>query len=176
LHLPLRLVGISEGAELLPDLARSLPPVAGLVMVSSPGLDPVDAGQLQAQRLGHLGAWAALRAAQASAWPDSVTVQGRSLRYWRSFWSWPLAQPLLEGPWPLLRIWGDADESVAPAAYARFADLAVNRVAPWCDIRLPAADHGLQAPHRDGVQWLWAQLERWARQPSLGVCAAVTDH
>lgn len=172
--LRLLLVGISEGAELLPELANALPAVAGVVMVSAPGLDPVQAGELQAQRLDQAAAWQHLRAGQSGAWADETVVQGRTLRYWRSFWTWPLAQPLLAGPWPLLRVWGDGDEAVAPAAYTRFAVLAAHRAAPWCDVRLPQADHGLQTPTQDGVQWLWAQLERWARSPDAALCDVVT--
>ncbi len=174
--LPLLLVGISEGAELLPDLATVYPQVAGLVMVAAPGLDPVDAGQLQAQRLGQLGAWWQLQAAVASPAPlraDDEVVQGRSLRYWRAFWAWPLAQRLVDGPWPLLRVRGAADEAVAPQAFARFSELAQARTARWCDVALPGADHGLQSAQRDGVQWLWARLEGWARQPNRHVCDSV---
>lgn len=172
-ELPLLLVGVSEGAELLPALALVYPRVAGLVMVSAPGLDPVEAGRWQAQRLGQLPAWQQLEAAQASLDADTQVVQGRTLRYWRSFWRWPLAKPLLAGPWPLLRVWGDADEAVAPTAYQQFAQAAVGRDAGWCDVALPGADHGLQTPQRDGVQWLWSQLEGWARQPQRKLCDGV---
>lgn len=173
-ELPVLLVGISEGAELLPYLARSVPALAGAVMISAPGLDPREAGELQAVRLGHGVAWQALDEAQASNASSNAQHQGRTLAYWRSFWHWPLAQPLLNAPWPLLRAWGEADALVSNVAYERFGQQARTRVAPWCDLRLPGADHGLaRAPPnpRDGVQWLWAQLENWARNPAAGLCA-----
>lgn len=173
-NLPMLLVGISEGAELLPDLAMVYPHVAGLVMVSAPGLDPVDAGRFQAQRLGQSTAWQQLQLAQASDRADDTEVQGRTLGYWRAFWSWPLAKPLLEGSWPILRVWGDADEAVALQAYLQFSTQAQERVAPWCDIRLTGADHALQSPQRDGMQWLWARLENWARQPNTPLCESVS--
>ncbi len=172
--LPVLLVGISEGAELLPYLADSVPVLAGAVMISAPGLDPREAGELQALRLGQGPAWQALAAVQASDASDNSVHQGRTLAYWRSFWHWPLTQPLLNAPWPLLRAWGEADALVSDVAYERFGQQARARVAPWCDLRLPGADHGLaRAPPnaRDGVQWLWAQLENWARHPSAGLCA-----
>lgn len=169
--LPTVLVGISEGGELLPRLAPQVPRLAGLVLLSASGLDPRDAGRLQAQRLGVLGAWQALEQAQAGPSPDSAVVQGRSLRYWRDLWRWSVAQPLLDGPWPVLQVWGGADALVPPVAYERFAALAVGRQAPFCSHRLPLAGHGLQTGERDGVQALWALLERWGRQPSLGWCA-----
>lgn len=172
-ELPTVVVGISEGAEVLLDVARSLPAAAALVMVSASGLDPAMAGAMQAQRIGQAEAWQTLAATQASDQPDGTLVQGRTLRYWRTFWQWPLATSLLASPWPLLRIWGDADELVPPDAYRQFNLLALNRRAVFCDLRLPGADHGLQTRQRDGIQWLWSQLERWARQPGSPICDVV---
>jgi len=173
-ELPVLLVGISEGAELLPALADTVPTLAGVVMVSAPGIDPRDAGELQALQWGRSLDWQALQALQASSERDDRLAAGRTLGYWRDFWRWPLATPLLDAPWPLLRVWGDADALVPMAAYQRFAQQAQSRRALFCDLRLPGADHGLQgAPpdQRDGLQWLWAQLEAWARHPAPGLCA-----
>lgn len=171
--LPWVVVGISEGAELLPAVAAALPAVSAVVMVSASGLDPAVAGTLQAQRVGHVDVWQAVQRAQASAWPDDLLVQGRTLRYWRALWQWSLADPLMSATWPLLRVWGDADLSVPPEAYWQFSAMAATRQAPFCDIRLPGADHGLQTPQQDGIQWLWSQLERWARQPESPLCDVV---
>ncbi len=170
--LPQVLVGISEGAELLPFLAAEVPHLAAVVLVGSSGLNPREAGALQAQRLGASRHWQALGTAQASALPDSQVLQGRSLRYWRDLWHWPLAAPLQAGHWPLLQVWGANDALVPAAAYARFAAQIQNRSAPHCMRRLPGADHGLQRPDADGVQQLWAWLEQWARAPKAGVCSA----
>ena len=172
-QLPTFLVGISEGAELLPSLAGRVPTLAGMVMISAPGLDPREAGELQAIRLGHSAAWQALAEAVTSSASDDTLREGRTLAYWRSFWQWPLAQPLLNAPWPLLRVWGEADALVPIPAYERFGQQARNRSAAWCDLRLPGADHGLASTlpdERDGLQWLWAQLENWARNPAAGLC------
>lgn len=174
--LPVLLLGISEGAELLPDLAADLPNLAGVVMLSAPGLDPRIAGELQARRLGQWPAWQALARAQASEARDATVLEGRTLGYWRDFWHWRLADRLREAPWPLLRVWGDADKLVSVTAYQRFAQQLTTRVAPFCDLRLPGADHGLQSEQngpRDGLQWLWARLEVWARKPSAGFCEQV---
>ncbi|WP_084690529.1 alpha/beta hydrolase [Comamonas granuli] len=168
---PTVLVGISEGGELLPHLAPQVPRLAGLVLLSASGLDPRDAAHLQAQRQGAQAAWQALEQAQDGPQPDTAVVQGRSLRYWRALWHWRVAQPLIDGPWPLWQVWGDADALVPPTAYERFAAQAQSRTAPFCSHRLPQADHGLQSPQGDGVQWLWARLEQWARQPAQGWCA-----
>ena len=168
---PQLLVGISEGAELLPALAPEVPRLAGLVLIGSSGLDPQQAGALQAERLGAQAAWAALGHIQASRWADSAVVQGRSLGYWRDLWSWPLALPLVRSPWPLLQVWGGDDALVPAAAYAHFAHLAARRTVPYCARRIGGADHGLQRPDgSDGVQQVWAWVEQWARAPQAGLC------
>ena len=152
-QLPQLLIGISEGAELLPALA---PEVAAL----------------------------AAQVVRADAWPasaaDSAVQQGRSLRYWRDLWHWPLQAPLLAGPWPLLQVWGEADALVPASAYGRFTLRAASRVAPYCPRPLAGADHGLQRPAgpggqgaHDGVQQVWGWLENWGRAPQQGLCAGL---
>lgn len=170
-QVPQWLVGISEGGELLPTLAPEVPRLAGLVLLASSGLDPLEAGTLQARRQGALAPWQAVGRAQASARADTAVVQGRSLRYWRDLWQWPLAAPLIAGPWPLLQVWGADDELVPAVAYERFAAQAASRSAPYCPRSLPGADHGLQRPGHDGVQQVWGWLEQWARRPQAGPCA-----
>ena len=170
--LPQLLVGISEGAELLPALAPDVPQLAGLVVVASSGLDPQEAGALQARRLGAPADWQALAQAQAGRSPDSAVLQGRSLGYWRDLWNWRLAEPLVQSPWPVLQGWGGDDALVPTAAYARFSERASLRKAAYCARRIDGADHGLQ--HRatgvDGVQKVWAWTEQWARNPAAGLC------
>lgn len=178
-QLPILLAGISEGAELLADLAAEFPALEGVVMISAPGLDPREAGELQAQSLGQSLAWQALETAQASGASGDSLHEGRTLQYWREFWHWRVAEALLEAPWPLLRVWGDADALVPTVAYQRFSQKAAKRAAPFCDVRLPGADHGLQSgrpglmDQHDGLQWLWARLEVWARKPAAGFCEQV---
>lgn len=148
-----------------------MPQLAGLVLIGASGLDPQQAGALQAERLGAQAAWAALGHIQASRWADSAVVQGRSLGYWRDLWSWPLALPLVRSPWPLLQVWGGDDALVPAAAYAHFAHLAARRTVPYCARRIGGADHGLQRPDgSDGVQQVWAWVEQWARAPQAGLC------
>jgi hypothetical protein len=180
--LPQVLVGISEGAELLPGLAAHVPRLAGLVLLSASGLDPQQAGALQARRAGVEQDWWALGAMADGDLPDSTIVQGRSLGYWRDLWRWPVAQPLLDGPWPIVQVWGSDDALVPAAAYERFGQLAQQHrpghgPAAWCARRIDGADHGLQRralpghDSIDGVQQVWAWLEQWARAPHAGLCA-----
>lgn len=176
--LPQLLVGISEGAELLTALAPEVPGLAGLVVLASSGLDPQEAGALQAQRLGAQADWDALGRSQRGRMPDSTVLQGRSLGYWRDLWNWPLALPLVQSPWPLLQVWGGDDALVPQVAYERFAVLASARTEPYCARRIDGADHGLQRRHasegtEDGVQQVWAWTEQWARAPTAGLCASL---
>ena len=172
--LPQVLLGISEGAELLPFLAAEVPHLAAVVLLGSSGLDPREAGALQAQRLGLARRWQAIGVAvQSPAQSGSKVLEGRSLRYWRDLWHWPLAAPLRAGHWPLWQVWG-ADDALVPAtAYERFAIRMQGRAAPHCTRSLPGADHGLQRPDNDGVQQVWAALEQWARTPQAGACSAL---
>lgn len=175
---PQLLVGVSEGAELLPALAPEVPHLAGLVLIGSSGIDPQEAGALQAHRLGAEADWAALSQIVAGAPPDTVVVQGRSLGYWRDLRNWPLTLPLLRSPWPLMQVWGADDALVPLAAYERFAELASLRTVPYCARRIDGADHGLQrgvGQLTDGVQLVWAWIEQWARTPAAGLCAPLLE-
>ncbi len=181
-RVPILLVGISEGGELLPSLAAAIPNVDGVVLLSSSGLDPREAGALQAARLGEQRAWHRLTKAVDSSLPDTTITEGRTLRYWRTFMRWPLAQPLIDAPLPLLQVWGDADELVPPVAYQRFTERARMRNAPFCSWRMPGASHSLQTlDAADGLQKVWARVEAWARlrsavsQPKPGVKLGVAQ-
>ena len=161
---PQLLVGIGEGVDLLPALASEVPNLAGLVLLGAAGLDPLETGLLQALRSGQLAAWQTLDRARRSDAPDSTAVQGHSLRYWRDQRRWRTAQPLIDAPWPLLQVWGDADARVPAAAYLRFAERAAGRAVPLCTRRVPGGD--------PGVQQVWAWLEKWAEGPEKGLCEA----
>ncbi len=171
--LPIVIVGVSEGGELLPFLVGALPRVDAAVLIGASGLDPVEAGARQASRLGEREEWQALERAQASDLPDEQLHDGRTLRYWRGLWQWRSEAPLLALPVPLLQAWGSADRLVPPQAYERFAQLARQRPAgAFCAMKLAGADHGLQSAQADGLQKVWRVLEQWGRQGGQGLCEA----
>ncbi|WP_460506424.1 alpha/beta hydrolase [Hydrogenophaga soli] len=161
--LPTVLVGVSEGAELLPALQAELKGPLALVLVGSSGLDPRDQGAAQMAAHGAESEWAQLAAAIQSTRADGDVLHGRPLRYWRDFWHWPLMQPLLDSSWPLLRAWGSEDASVPSSAYQAGWGRAEHRPIPWCDLVIQRGDHGLQRPDLDGMQQVWVRLESWAR-------------
>lgn len=167
---PQLLVGISEGAELLAGLAAEVPNLAGLVLLSGSGLDPVEAGEMQARRLDQLPAWQELGEAVRSARSDDTVLQGRSLGYWRDLWSWRNSRQLIGSPWPILQVWGEDDALIPKEAYDVFSQRASGRVEPWCSRSFSAADHGLQSRSLDGVQRLWGWLENWGRRAGANIC------
>lgn len=173
-HLPQILVGASEGAEILPSLSGVVANLRAIVIISSSGLNPRDTAELQALRLGAKPAWQDLGAAVASSAHDDSIFHSRTLKYWRDLWSWSVSTPLLASALPVIQVWGSEDDLIPVAAYERFENLAGEAGAissgHVCIRRLEGADHGLQSSKLDGVQWLWAQLERWARNPGDSPC------
>jgi hypothetical protein len=59
-------------------------------------------------------------------------------------------------------------------AYLLFNPFASDRKAGYCDVLLRDADHALQTAEKDGIQWPWSQLERWAHQPDTHLCDVVS--
>lgn len=175
-HLPLLLIGISEGAEILPILAsQSGDLLMGLVLLSASGLDPVRAFQMQLEKMGRADVWAALRVKVQSALPAEHLVHGRSLRYWRDLWGWALAEPLFAINRPVLQVWGDADELIPSLAYQAFAEQSRGQIMALCSWRWPGANHALRTPEgMQAQQQLWLVLDRWARHGKLDCPASAT--
>lgn len=174
-QLPLVLVGLSEGAELLPGLAAARPEAVALVLVGHAGLDPAEAGALQAERLGQAAAWRLLMAETRGARDDDALLQGRHWRYWQVLQRWPLQAPLLADPRPLLQAWGGADALMPAEAYQRFAGAARRRSGPFCAVRFARADHELREPAADRLQQVWRWLDQAAsRLPDAAAAAKAT--
>lgn len=170
-ELPLVLVGLSEGAELLPGLADAWPEAAALVMVGHAGLDPWQAGHLQAEHLGLGAAWRALADATAQVRSDDAILEGRHWRYWQALQRWPLMAPLLSDPRPLLHAWGGLDRLMPPVAYQLFSQQAGLRAGGYCALTFSQADHELRTPGSDRLQQVWRWLDQAA--PTLSMPNAV---
>lgn len=161
---PTVVVGVSEGAEVLPAVALSMPNVMAIVAISHPGLDPWELGRLQAESQGHHVAWRALEDAVVDAdRSNGEVLQGRTLRYWRELRTWRVEQPLRDTPWPLLQVSGGDDALMPSQGYARFGTAMAGRAVPVCVMRLPGADHGLRNADESGLKKVWALIEDWAR-------------
>jgi hypothetical protein len=158
-RLPWVLLGLSEGAELLPTVAASLPRIHTLVLIGHAGLDPIEAGALQAARAGESSAWARLLRQVTGTAADSRVVAGRTLGYWRDLQHWRLATPLLSSPARLMLAYGGKDAAMPEAAYARFLTRARASGREICVLRFPDANHSLQSADGDHLQTVWATLE-----------------
>lgn len=168
--LPIVLIGISEGAELLPALAAGRANVSLLVLIGSPGLDPADVAARQFARLGAADQWAALTTKSQSASPDTSIVHGRQLRYWRELIDWHVAEPLMTSGIPKLMAWGMQDALIPPAAFAESAQRWADVPAQLCTMAFDDADHGLQSAKRDGLPLVWAQVELAQRSHFANWC------
>lgn len=175
--LPVLLIGFSEGAELLGELAPQLPGLKGLVMVGSSGLDPAELAEIQAVAGGDLAGWRRLQREAAGPRPDDSLRDGRSLGYWRDLLGWRSSDALLDSDWELLRAWGGRDALVPPEAYARFlARAALRKPASFCDWPVAQGDHGLQLRLPGGslddapLQALWQALDDWSLAPATRLC------
>lgn len=162
--LPQWIVGISEGGELAPYVAPVLRNLQGVVLVSSAGIDPIAVASRRLSIRPLEREWAEVIEKAARPLPGTLIVQGRSLRYWRDFLDWRTADLLHVGNWPLLQAWGTDDEVIPRNAYDEFARQQVSRASPYCALKFVGANHNLQGPDgRDGIQRLWAVLDKWAR-------------
>jgi hypothetical protein len=157
------LVGISEGAELLPSLMADWPEVGLAVLLGSSGLDPWDALLMQLDRehdpLFAVNLQAKLEAGSGTQW----LIGGRTLSYWRTLRHWPVAEALGKSRTPTLLLMGQADAVQAPEGLQRFE---TQHHRPQLCTRLVAgADHGLRV---EGRQWpgLWPLVQGLVQAPS----------
>ncbi len=142
-HQRVMLLGISEGAELIPSLMTAWPDVGMAVLLGSTGLDPWEALLLQLVREQDM-AFADLLQQQLDA-PDASStalIGGRSLNYWRTLRQWPVAALIGRSHVPTLVLMGAADQAQAPAGLARFEDR--HHRAMLCTRLIAGADHGLR--------------------------------
>jgi len=137
------LLGISEGAEVIPKLMTAWPDVGMAVLLGSTGLDPWEALLLQLAREQDM-AFAEQLQQQLDA-PDAAAselIGGRSLNYWRTLRHWPVADLLGKSRVPTLVLMGAADQAQAPAGLARFE--ARHHRDMLCTRLIAGADHGLK--------------------------------
>ena len=170
------LVGISEGAEVLPVVAANQPGVVLLALVGSTGLDPLEALQLQALKEGAPGFVAELtRQAADAAKADDTVWAGRSLGYWRTLLQWRYSQPLLDARQTLWLGFGTGDTAVPLEGLRRFQARAQSQGRWLCLALFDGADHGLQRHGGDQpLQQYWAWLaEALGRRDPAVDCAAL---
>jgi hypothetical protein len=170
-------VGISEGAELLPGLMADWPGVGLAVLLGSTGLDPWEALLLQLEREHDLPFGRALQARLTEgatgahpqalsprvATEDKALLGGRTLGYWHTLRHWPVAVPLEQSRTPTLVLMGDGDAQQAPEGLLRFAKR--HQRPGLCARLVPGADHGIRV---EGRQWpgLWPLVQGLVQAPT----------
>lgn len=169
-HRPRRLVlvGISEGGEVVPALAHRIAGVTHLVLLSSGGMDPMEAFSIQAERFALVGAQAVVSAAKGPAPPDPDAPQdvlgGRSWRYWSELRELAPTSNLLGLDIPILVGMGERDRSMPiEAAWRirdRFADLGKSNLTV---VTYGNADHALfdRDLNRSWLPDFWRKVDRW---------------
>lgn len=162
------LVGISEGGEVVPALARRLAGVSHVILLASGGMDPLEAFVMQAKRF-QLPGWQAVVAAAfgpAPADPDAPRddLGGRSWRYWAELRGLEPASTLLALEIPILLAMGEQDQSVPPeSAWLMRERFAARGKTNLTLLSFDGADHAL-FDHERGVSRLpefWRMVDAW---------------
>lgn len=153
-------LGISEGGELVPQLARRVPRITHVAIVGNGGMNPRDAFHRQAARLGAADQAQALEN-QCRAFPYSVAA-GRVCRYWNELFALDQSQALLDLERPILVAMGDEDE-LLPVESAQFlgAEFAARGRKNLTVHVLPKANHGFFVEGQTLLPYLWEVLDRW---------------
>ena len=169
--MPKRVVvmGISEGGDIVPILARNIPGTTHAVILGNGGMDPFDAYQLQAHRHRFSEAIDALDALTRStpADPDSTAsgFGGRSWRYWSELRQITHTRNLLALSIPILMAMGDADQAV-PAESATYLRerFQQQEKANLTLLIYPGADHGLRVGGVSRLPEFWRAFDEWVSE------------
>ncbi len=163
-RLPVILVGISEGGEMLPRIISRIPQTSALVLIGSAGLDPAKVAAMKFRYGKEHDAWTLLIAEARSKSPNKKIVQGRTLKYWRSLLTWRVSDFLQRSELPILQAWGAKDTLVPDQAYMSFArQMHDANPDSYCALRFSDADHDLQSVDADYIQEVWRELEQFAK-------------
>ncbi len=157
------LLGISEGAELVPLLAQQFP-VTHVVLLSHSGLNAMDAYRALAARYPHMQqGWQQLQTAlaQVPEDPDGDWIHGRSWRYWAEIAALRQSDNLLGLNIPVFLAIGEADPVIITTAVDELQHRFDANGKHIHISRFPAADHGLRAGNKDYLPDLMHQVDNW---------------
>lgn len=157
------LVGISEGGEIVPLLARSLPAVTHVALLSNGGMNPMDVYRMQAQRHGFAAAGDFDGTDLATAREGMQQyISGRRPRYWLELQQITHSDNLLALSIPLLIAMGENDQSVPieSAWYIR-DQFALRGKSNLTLLTYPGADHGLATNRHAHLPDFWHALDLW---------------
>ena len=170
-HSPRRLVvlGISEGAELAPILARQLK-ATHLVLLSHAGLNALDLYASLAREQPHMRmAWQQLQTALQTV-PDDVdvmelpSIHGRSWRYWSEIATIPQTKNLLELDIPIMLAYGDADPVIPQHAIEQLQQRFLSAGKSLHTVRFAGAGHDLRVPGKNYLPDFMHQVDNWLQE------------
>ena len=159
------LLGISEGAELVPLLARDLPQITHLALLANAGNSAIPTYRALAAIYPHMQqGWDVLSRALASspADPEQARIHGRSWRYWSEIAGIDQTRNLLAARLPVFAGVGEADTLIPPGAANALRKAFSDAGRSDLQLRIyPAADHGLRSPDKNYLPDFMWQLDQW---------------
>ena len=165
-RMPARVViaGASEGAEIVPVLARRIPETTHAVLIGNGGMAPIDTYRLQLERRSVPDARAILkRIALEPADPDALDnlIGGHTWRYWAELSMLHPGDDLLGLAIPVWVAMGSEDQAVPVASALYLRDLFAAHDKSNLTLTIyPGADHALFAnSHPNLVDW-WFAFDR----------------
>ncbi|HJU70470.1 MAG TPA: acyl-CoA thioester hydrolase/BAAT C-terminal domain-containing protein [Paucimonas sp.] len=158
------IVGISEGAEIAPILARRIPGITHVALFANGGMDPFDAYRLQMQKHGFHHALEDI-ARRCNGAPGDTEAAGRSCRYWRELQGIRHTDNLLALDIPIFIAMGEADVMV-PIESAWFIRdrFAAHGKTSLRLLTLPDTGHDFGRAGRSVLPQVWRTLEGWLQE------------
>ena len=159
------LLGISEGGEIAPILARRIPQTTHLVILANGGLDPLDAYSLQRTKMG-LAPSDKLRklldAPELGARKNTSLILGRTATYWLQVNNIQQIENLLLLKIPILMAMG-IDDSVVPIESAWYAQEQFEKQGNknLSVLTYPNADHSLSSKSVNFLPDFFHKMDVW---------------
>lgn len=158
------IVGISEGAEIAPILARRIPGITHLALLGNGGMNPFDAYRLQMERHGFRHALQDIaRLCMDTA--DDVEAAERTCRYWNELRDIRHTDNLLALDIPVFIAMGEADTMV-PIDSAWFIR---DKFAAYGKTNLqlltfPDTGHDFRRDKVTVLSYLWDAFDQWLKK------------
>lgn len=160
------LLGISEGGEIVPQLAQRFGAVTHAALFANGGLDPADAYRLQAHRHGFAAqAQAVEHACDGRADSSEHLAAGRTCRYWAEMRATRHADNLLTLSIPLFVAMGEADQLVPVESAWFLRDLFATRGKRNLHLMtIAGADHDFRKDGESFLSYIWEAFDEWLKK------------
>ncbi|OWW18338.1 alpha/beta hydrolase family protein [Noviherbaspirillum denitrificans] len=158
------LAGMSEGAEIVPILARDISGVTHVALIANGGMDPFDAYRLQLQRNGLQHALADVARLCASP-SEGIIAAERSCRYWVELQAIRHTENLLALRLPVFMAMGEADTAVPVESAWHIRDRFAERGKKNLHLlTVPGAGHDFRQDGKSRLPYVWEAFEHWLQK------------